>query len=69
MNRVIRWGLRQGWRRGVAEGSRPWIVVGGIALLAHLGRKAMTKDERVVYKGRLGVGQVLEVRHLPPDRT
>lgn len=68
MNRVIRWGLRQGWRRGVAEGSRPWIVVGGIALLAHLGRKAMTKHEQVVYKGRLGVGQVLEVRHLPLDR-
>lgn len=68
MNRVIRWGLRQGWRRGVAEGSRLWIVVGGVALAAHLGRKAMIKRERVVYKGRLEVGQVLEVRHRPPDR-
>lgn len=65
MNRLIRWGLRQGWRRGIAQGSRPWIVVGGIAVLAHLGRKALASREKVVYRKVLPVGQTLEVRHLP----
>lgn len=69
MNRVIRWGLRQGWRRGVAGGSQAWIVVGAVALLAHMGRKALAKHEQVAYRGRLEVGQVLEVRHLPPDQS
>lgn len=67
MQRLIRWGLRQGWRRGVAGGNRTWVVIGGMALLAHLARKALASHERVVFRGRLEVGQAIEVSHRAPD--
>jgi hypothetical protein len=65
MKWLFRSGMRQGWRRGVLGGNRVWVVIGGVAAVAHLARRALTRDEDVVWSGELSPGQVLTVRHDP----
>ncbi len=66
MNRLLRMGMRAGFTRGVQGGNRAWLVVGGFSLLGHLARKALKRDEEVLWSGTVGPDQVLTVRHLPP---
>ena len=64
MTWLLRAGIRQGWHRGVVGGNRAWIVIGGAALLGHLARRAMTRNEEVLWSGELAPGQVVTVQHL-----
>jgi len=64
MNWLLRAGLRHGWRRGVVGGSRVWAVVGGVALVGYLGRKALTRSDEVLWSGEVAPGQVLTVQHI-----
>ena len=64
MSWLLRAGLRHGWRRGVVGGSRAWTVVGGVALVGYLGRKALTRNEDVLWSGEVAPGQVLTVQHV-----
>jgi hypothetical protein len=57
--------MRQGWRRGVLGGNSAWVVAGGVALVGHLARRAMVRDEDVVWSGELRPGQLLTVFHEP----
>ncbi|MGH9076541.1 MAG: hypothetical protein ACRDY0_03675 [Acidimicrobiales bacterium] len=63
MTWLLRAGMRHGWRRGVVGGNRAWVVVGGAALVGHLARRALAREEDVIWSGELGPGQVLDVKH------
>ena len=68
MNRLIRLGLRNGWRKGVQQGSRAWMVAGGVALAARVIQKAVKRGEPVVvYSERLEPGETLVIAHQPPS--
>lgn len=62
---LIRHGLRRGFRQGVLEGNRAWIVVGGVALLAHLGGRAIGREAEVVFSEPLRPGQTFRITHQP----
>lgn len=61
---AIRIGMRKGLRSGVLDGNRAWIVVGGAALLAHLGRRAIGGEADVVFSEVLAPGEAFVIRHL-----
>lgn len=62
---LIRVGMRRGWSRGVVEGNRAWVVIGGIALVGHLAGRALGRKEAVVFRERLEPGQSFRVSHTP----
>jgi hypothetical protein len=66
MNRIISAGLKRGWRQGVMEGNRSWLIVGGVALTLRLLQRMAGKEEKVVYRERLRPGETLVIAH---DRT
>ena len=55
--------LRQGFRRGVLGGSRPWMVVGGVALAVRVLRKVSGGEPEVAYCEELGPGETLVIAH------
>jgi hypothetical protein len=68
MNRLIRLGIRQGWRRGLLEGKRTWLVVGAVALSARVMQRLAARSEDVVYREHLEPGGALLITHLREDR-
>jgi hypothetical protein len=66
LHRLLRAGMRQGWRRGVIDGSQPWVVVGGLALLGYLAGKALHREPEVVFSEKLKPGQSLRITHEAP---
>jgi hypothetical protein len=52
-----------GWDRGVVEGNRSWVVVGGAALLAHLAGRAMHREPEVVFREKLRPGETFRIIH------
>lgn len=67
MNRLIRIGLRRGWRQGVLGGDRTWLYVGVGAMLLRMLLRAWAKEEHVVYREVLAPGQRLVITHEPPS--
>ena len=69
MNRLlrtaIRTGIRRGWSRGVLDGNRAWIVVGGVALAGHLLGRAAGGEPDVVFSEQLAPGESFRITHLP----
>jgi hypothetical protein len=57
---------RTGLRKGVFEGSRPWLYTGVAALAVRMLARFREKDQ-TVFSGELKPGQRLDVRVLPPD--
>lgn len=55
--------MRQGFRRGVLQGSRPWLVVGGVALGMKVLRKLSGSEPEVVYSEKLAPGESLVIAH------
>lgn len=55
--------LRQGFRRGVLQGSRPWLVMGGVALGLRVPRKVSGSEPEVVYSEKLAPGESLVIAH------
>ena len=53
------------WRKGVSGGSRPWLVVGAVALLLGLSRR--DKEPKVVYSQVLKQGETLVVTSQDAD--
>lgn len=65
LNRLFRVGMR----KGLVGGSRPWLVLGGLAGLGKLlGIMARNRPE-VVYRGKLEPGQVVVIDHQPAKRS
>jgi hypothetical protein len=68
MNRLLGWALRKGWREGVVNGSRVWLVTGAVALVARIVQRAVTKGEaKVVYREQLKPGETLVIAHQQPS--
>lgn len=59
--RAARFGMKHGFRRGVLDGNRAWIVVGGAALLAHLGGRALGAEPDVVFSEVLAPGETFVI--------
>lgn len=53
--------LRQAFRRGVLGGSRPWLVMGGVALGLRVLRKVTGSQPEVVYSEKLAPGESLVI--------
>lgn len=65
LSSLIRAGMRQGWRRGVLGDSRGFLLVGAVALLAHLAGRAMGRQAEVVFSEPLRPGETFRVFHEP----
>lgn len=67
MKRLVRWALRQGMRRGfdrgVVDGNRGWVLVGGLSLLGHLAGRALHREPEVVFSEKLRPGESLRITH------
>ncbi|MCL2394244.1 MAG: hypothetical protein FWC87_06095 [Acidimicrobiaceae bacterium] len=62
---LLRQGMRQGWQRGVLGDSKAFLVVGAMALLAHLAGRAMAREVEVVFSEPLRPGETFRVFHEP----
>jgi hypothetical protein len=69
MNRLIRLGIRQGWRRGILEGKRSWMVIGAMAISARAMQQLAGRKEVVVYSEKLETGGTLLISNLWEDRS
>lgn len=62
---LVREGMRQGWRRGVLGDSRTFLVVGAMAVLAHLAGRALGREVEVVFSEPLRPGETFRIFHEP----
>jgi hypothetical protein len=58
---------RTGLRRGLRNGSRPWLVAGVTAGALELVRRALAEQPELVYDAELQPGERLEIRTIPGD--
>jgi hypothetical protein len=65
IKRLIRIGMRRGFRRGVLDGNGAWIAIGGAALLANLLGRALGAEPDVVFSEVLEPGESFVVTHRP----
>ena len=63
MNAIVRLLVRNGLRRGLMGGSRPWLILGGIGATLKILRKLGGNEPEVVYSEELGAGQTLVIAH------
>ena len=63
MQRLLRLALRNGLTKGLLGGSRPWLVVGGVALGWRVLRKIAGSEPVVVYSERLEQGETVVIAH------
>ena len=61
--RLVQRGLREGWSRGVLDGNRAWVVVGGVALVAHLAGRVMHREPEVVFRELMAPGEAISILH------
>jgi hypothetical protein len=64
----LSWAVRRGFQHGVVEGNQFWLVVGAMAFLLQLGIRAYRKNPRVVFSGRVPIGEELLVAHFERER-
>lgn len=62
-DRLIRVGIRRGWDRGLGDGNRFWLMIGGLAVLVRLGRRAMHREPEVVFSEKLVSGESIRITH------
>jgi len=65
-NRLVRAGMRHGFKRGLGGGSQVWLAVGAVALGARLLQRMASPGKPVIVTERLTPGQALIIRHLRP---
>jgi hypothetical protein len=59
---------RTGLRKGILEGSRPWLYTGLAAVALRVARRIAREEPRTVFSEKLEPGERLEIRVLPPER-
>lgn len=62
-SRLVRYLMRQGWRRGVVGGSPVWTAVCGLGLLGYLAGRAWHKEPEVVFSEKLAPGEIIRITH------
>lgn len=60
---MLRFLLRNGIRRGLLGGSRPWMVVGAVGLVLRVARKFAGNEPEVVFRDELKPGEAVVVAH------
>jgi hypothetical protein len=65
-DRLVRAGMRRGFKRGLVGGNQVWLAVGAVALGARLLRRMAAPGKGVTVIERLSPGQALIIRHLQP---
>jgi hypothetical protein len=63
MKKLIELSLRRGWRQGVLEGNRSWLVIGGVALTVRVLQRLGGKEEKVVFREKLSPGETVVIAH------
>ena len=63
MEKLIKYLLRRGLRDGLFGGDNRWVVLGALALLVRMGRRAARRKPEVVFSEQLGVGESLIIAH------
>jgi hypothetical protein len=58
--------MRLGFDRGVVGGSAPWLILGALALLAHLAGRAMQRDVETILRADLKRDEVFEISEIRP---
>jgi hypothetical protein len=58
---ISRLALR-GLRRGLVDGSRPWLYVGVAAVAMRVLRWVLVQPEETVYEGEVKPGEAIEIR-------
>jgi hypothetical protein len=61
MKKLIELSLRRGWRQGVLEGNRSWLVIGGVALTVRVLQRLGGKEEKVVFREKLSPGETVVI--------
>lgn len=68
MSSLVAWAIRKGWREGVINGSRAWMITGAVALAARIVHRAVTKGEpKLVYREQLKPGESIVIAHQQPS--
>jgi len=65
--RALRSGVRQGLDRGLGEGSRLFLALGGAAVAVRLLRRMAAPGPATVVRELLQPGETLVIEHLPRD--
>ena len=63
MGTLARLMFRNGVRRGLIGGSRPWLVLGGIGATVQLLRKLGGSEPKVVFTEELRPGETFVIAH------
>ena len=63
MQRLLRLLLRNGLRKGLLGGSRPWLVLGGVAAGLRVLRWIAGSEPEVVYSEKLEPGETVVIAH------
>ena len=63
MQRLLRFALRNGLRKGLLGGSRPWLIAGGVAAGLRVLRKLAGSEPEVVYSEKLEPGETVVIAH------
>jgi len=66
LDRLVRAGMRRGFKRGLVGGNQVWLAVGAVALGARLLQRMASPGRGVTVTERLSPGQALIIRHLQP---
>jgi hypothetical protein len=54
LNRLIALGIRKGWRQGILEGNRAWLLIGAVALGARTVSRLAEREEVLVFRDIIG---------------
>jgi hypothetical protein len=66
IEKAVRYGLRRGWERGILEGNRTWVVIGGAAVIAYLAGRALPRRPETVFSELLNPGEAFQISHEDP---
>ena len=58
---ALRRGMRNGFDRGLLAGNPVWLILGALALLAHLAGRAMARRAELVFIDELELGEELQI--------
>ncbi len=61
--KLVRYLMRQGWRRGVVGGSAAWTAVCGLGILGYLAGRAWHREAEVVFSEKLAPGEMIRITH------
>lgn len=64
---AVRYGMRQGFRKGVLGGESTWVYLGAVAVAGHLLGKYSGRKEEVIFSEKLKPGEAFTVANLLPQ--